>query len=299
MFLPVGDTLLSDIIPPTNEQIDKLIKALMKFYVDDKYKKVSGLASRFALWNLPIELRDTPNVTTSFALWLSLVWIIDDLFDKDRVNNGIETKRIIERIVKGNGHEPLNSHEPLNNPLFELLDRGFNYYREIIGPKGPAYHKIQEWLLTYLDNLFGTEETLTLATYENWRMIDGAMMCVSWHLVHYLQDTTQDDLDSFKQAAVYVAYQNDLLSYQRDLNEGTPNLIRFMEGEGHWDKYQKAVEHVGRLWVDIENPITRSVILGSYNWAITEPRYTEGLKLLQSYLRGDKESFIIKESLTC
>lgn len=290
MFLPVSDKILSEVNPPTDLQLTTLTEELMKFYQAPKFGRVSELAARFALWNLPEHFRDDLKVGGSFALWLSLVWIIDDLFDKDRQNNGPEIKEIMVQIIKG--ETPTSIPERLG-PLCHLLTKGFEKYRKEIGTHGHAYFKIQEWLLTYLDNLFGTEEHLSLKTYENWRLIDGAMMCVAWHLVHYLEDPTQDDLQAFRQAALYISYQNDLLSYQRDLKEGTPNLVKFMKGESHWEKYQNGIEYLNMLWVDIENPISRLVVLGSHNWALTEPRYTEGKALLCAALNGEREKFTI------
>jgi hypothetical protein len=288
MFLPIGDKIISGLNPPTDFQLKTLTNELMKFYVSPKFERVSELAARFALWNLPENLRDNLTVGGSFGLWLSLVWIIDDLFDKDRQNNGPEVKEIIVKIIKGETPPTLPDHLV---SLSTLLINGFTKYRDTIGPHGYAYHKIQDWLLTYLDNLFGNEEDLTLVQYENWRLIDGAMMCVAWHLVHYMNDPTQDDLEAFRQAALYISYQNDLLSYQRDLKENTPNLVKFMDGKTHWEKYQNAINHLNTLWVDIQNPISRLVILGSYNWALTEPRYVEGKNLLSIALNGNHEDF--------
>src|SRR5579872_4921368 len=137
---------------PSDELIDQVYKSLVKKYKlmpiynlfgHSNIKYICKLSSRFALYNLG-NLRDNIKHTKSFALWLSLVWIIDGAFDKYQKKLKPELKNTIIQLIKKLGSRDTEESDDdikidprdasLSDVLLETVRLIYSCYIGIIRP---------------------------------------------------------------------------------------------------------------------------------------------------------------------
>lgn len=286
-------------LSPRERKVRGVSDHLIEFYKEFSFYRpkmmdyVSGLAARYAAWTMPKHLQ-TNKALLSYALWLSVVWIIDGMVDSGRVQN-------LERLVKMFSKErPLE--DPMN-PFEELVSSAYSWYRDLVRPfkrKNPtAYKQVNRWLLKYL----GCQQNrpASLKEYKKHRLQDGAMMCVIWQLMMYGGVAKPSSLRIFSHVSLIVSFHNDLLSFDRDRRQATPNLLQYLGEETPWLQFSKGVALVNKLYkrVSLEDAplevkeICRSVLDGSHSWALNEPRYKVGMTLLRCWEAEDKRGFDI------
>jgi hypothetical protein len=289
MSIVIGTTLLPGVVSPTPAQFTNAAALLRSFFPGSKFDKLVGVASRCTLWTLPERLRDRHDVIEPMGLWLALVWMIDDKFDQERTSLTKYHFNLVRDIV-----DRTISSSKIDDPFFKMIALGFERYYSLM-TYSYASEKIKEWFMKYMETIFDSTSTsfakADLETYTNWRLKSGAMMCVVWHLVHHMDDAVQDDLECFFMASLYISFQNDLLSYERDLRDNTPNLVHIMSPSSVWDKYQAAISHLNAMATNTDNEVAKCVLHGCYNWAISEPRYSPGLVTLGYVLTDNRDAF--------
>lgn len=297
--LTVGISLL-DVpqVPMGSESISKLISYYKQFsfyqnFGSGPFDYICGLSLRYASWTSPLGV--SAECLYIHALWLSLIWVVDSVFDKWKYKD----KASLIQIING---EILQTEDP----FLKMVQTTYGHYLDLIEVyrrKSPyAYEQLVYWTTEYLKNLGNGPGN----DFEQWRLIDGAMMCVVWHLILF----TEEEIDPiyfqfFEKVSILVSYHNDLLSFQRDVVQETPNLVRLFTEEGYWIAFKKGVEYVDRLYKELANDfssidpakqdqiskIALPILEGSYNWSNTEARYKVGLQMIKALKSGDEDRF--------
>lgn len=311
-YLRIGPDPLPGLQAP-----DSLIKMIepriASFYQDTEIYPIapeaidylSGLATRYACWTLPRRLHLQERGVEGYALWLSLVWLIDALFDQDRSMTSEEDAA--DLLLTITRLEEVEGSSPLFTSLFKTVRRAYSKYLDLTAEyrelNPGAYDQILIWFVRYLATLTDSSETQrNLIEYAHWRLVSGAMMCVVWHLCLFTStELSPGSSLLFELVSLIVSYHNDLLSFHRDRDQGTPNLLDSLDGNS-WTRMKKGIELVDRLYSQVgqileeagdENvsEIALAILEGSYNWALNEPRYSHGLKILMAAQTGDRELF--------
>jgi hypothetical protein len=274
-----------------------------------------GLATRYAFSTLS---KDDETAMKAYALWLSLIWLIDGFFDKCRSQTSMEDVKVLIRIFKAETH--LEDMEDTSHPIFEVAIAIYAIYLDLVAQYREAapssFSNLNQWLILYLKTLilpdtdvkgvFHTSNRIeALSEYESWRLDSGAMMCVVWHLMLFngLSPDPNDFLDMFTIASIIVSYHNDILSYHRDLQQGTPNLVGVLNIGNDFDAMVEAVAITDNLYADIATkigllsgvemiaPIILDILEGSFSWAYAEPRYEVGIMMLRALKDNDRKTF--------
>lgn len=262
---------------------------------------LSGLAARYACSTSPQKLQSDERALESYALWLSLVWLIDAIFDQDRsLTSDRDRDELIGVIVT---LKEVNGSNPLCRALFETVRQGFLKHLQLTeehrAARPEAHRQLQIWLVRYLRTLTDTnDQSMNLPEYARWRLDGGAMMCVAWHL--RLLVGGEDLPILYELVALQVSYENDLLSFARDREQKTPNLVDVFSGDD-WTRMKQAVQLVNRLGEQIERilqllgpeigELPRVIVEGSHQWAFQEARYSAGQALLETVQTEDRAAF--------
>lgn len=319
--------------PPCDETIQELISYYRPFQLYSEFDPESinylcALATRYA----HATFRNTDEIALrAYALWLSLIWLIDGFFDKCKSLTSQKDVDTLIQIFQGELIE-----EP-NHILFEVVIAIYDRYLDMIAPycmdNLPVFSELTNWLIRYLNTLIvpitprklhrkiisGGSSRMTLGgvkqsilEYTEWRLDSGAMMCVVWHLVLFNKlPINTCFFRLFRLAAIVVSFHNDIISYRRDLQQKTPNLVsvvRELEEIEDFEAMRGAVDITDRVYTDITvelarlgishpdihkdiGPIVLDILEGSYSWAYSEPRYAIGIDMLRVLKDNDKKQF--------
>lgn len=264
---------------------------------------LSGLATRYACWTLPQRLWSDERAAEGHAVWLCLVWVIDAIFDQDRSLTTEED--VADLLLTITRLEEIEGRTSLLTSLFRTVRQAYLRYlvltREYRELNPDAYNQVLIWLIRYLNTLTDSSRiSRNLIEYAYWRLDSGAMMCVAWHLFLF-SSVNQICPLLFELVSLAVSYHNDLLSFHRDRDQETPNLLDSFDGDD-WTKMKRGIELVDRLYLQIDqilqeigdgiiSEIALSILEGSYNWSLNEPRYAHGLKILLTVQTGERELF--------
>lgn len=107
----------------------------------------------------------------------------------------------------------------------------------------------------------------------------------------------QDKEKAYRDVAAIVSYHNDLLSYDRDKIDGTPNLVTVIWKSGSLteiEAFKKGISVVNDMYdgLDISlDKVSKSVLVGSFNWTNLEDRYISGIKLVQLATSGQDDEW--------
>lgn len=293
----------------------------------DNIRYISKLSTRYALFTLQsLQLNNLFECAESFGLWLSLVWITDGIFDSGGVpktkgahirnNSGEiinEKEQTIAKLLEIlNNKEILDTSQTKDN-LFGLLIPTFKFiykkYLDLMGihVQSDNFKKLKLWTERYLETLCIHKKIENVDDYRSYRLRSGAIMCVVYHLMIYqeLDYTNNDSVHNlFEHISVIVSYHNDILSFNRDLKDGTPNLVGVYGEKDKTDKllsFKAAIKLTNDLYnltismiKDVPEEyatIALAVLEGSYRWTNQEDRYRVGLELLNDVLCNDGKDF--------
>lgn len=330
--LSVGLLPLSNGSPSSQNIIDELISYYKAFQLYDDFGSESinylcGLATRYAYATLCI---NDEGALRAYALWLSFIWLIDGFFDKYK---SLTSQADVENLINIFLLEPID--QP-NHPLFEVIISLYDRYLDLIAPYCMdglhAFSEITGWLLKYLDTLIvpiperkglrknnseGSsrlifDQTYSISEYTNWRLDSGAMMCVVWHLILFNHLSIKSDTFEyfFELCALIVSFHNDIVSYRRDLQQMTPNLVSIARQSNDDDfmAMNRAITITDNLYSEITIEFLRlnqkykdtkvsslvlDILEGSYNWTYLEPRYSVGIKMLHAVKENNKKQFYL------
>jgi len=335
--LSVSDKdLVYQSVGPSNKLIKKIGNYIFNIYSSlpickifgkDSIKYVADLSTRYALWTL-LEMKTNKRAIKNFSLWLSIIWLIDGVFDKYQKKISSEYKRQVVSIISNlyypndksksnyNKDELDKDDSPKSSELLTYLSDTveivYSKYMEKISKyrNTAAYSQIEVWTGVYLDTL-PTSDTITkidkLDEYEKWRLNSGAIMCVIWHYIMFknVEHVSIQDIKLFEKASIVISYHNDILSYNRDKKDGTPNLVNIL-GNGMMNEFElfgNAIDYVNDYYKKLRKSIDQhneqilnillSVLEGSYNWTNNEARYKVGLRLVQLFKDGKINEFDI------
>lgn len=304
--------------------IDDVQQSLIAFYQDhafynlfgaDAVKYVCGLATRYAYhtcnWNKQSALL-THSVIQSFrgyALWLSIVWLIDGLCDKYRKLVTPDDLNVLTNIMLGKPYV-ITSKSMALLLLFDITQLAYNRYMELM-PTGndDSKQQLDDWTLKYFSTLLDDDkQTFTLEQYGTWRLNSGAMMCVVWHelLMNPEYDKAHIDTNvskAFELVSLIVSYHNDLVSLHRDIEQETPNLVTTLNKGDYWEATIAAMAIVDDMYEElltilsnIEHKyivdICRNIVHGSVIWTAAEKRYAKGLSMLQLVMTHQRKEFL-------
>ena len=298
--------------PPKAQVIKSTIDRLTSFYQQYSFYKhipieyLCGLASRYAAWTMPRFLHTDSIALESYSLWLSLIWIVDGMLDSGKVERKEDITDIFfpspvtdKQQFATAFHD--DSPRDSDNPFQEIVRAALKRYRYLIRPyrnKSPdAYQMVEHWLRQYFT--VQNNKPNSISDYKRHRLADGGMMCVLWQLVMYMQITNFSDEKIFTHVSLIVSYHNDLLSYNRDMRQKTPNIINFSPGDSVWERYTNAVNIIDLLYDKIKHTtitpqitsVCSHVLLGSHNWCLGEDRYKVGVSLLRQWEANDRQNF--------
>lgn len=334
--LSIKTQLIEECLKPRDDIVARIQLSLIDFYKSLEIYQiygskavdyVSGLATRYALWTLPEYCRYSDlDATEAYALWLSLVWLIDGVFDKFKSYPQIEKEQmkiiaIIKMAIDGDNYETngMNDSES-SNPLFDALSSAtylaYKKYLRLIHDyrrhSPEIFSQITYWLMQYLNTLTLSPTLNNLKSYYDWRLLDGCMMCVVWHLALFLRikDHTIKDLhmSMFHLVSIIVSYHNDIISYYRDNHQGVPNLINYFQQQDTILSVIEAINLVNSLYLDLSDKFHQlskkypkdvtliaqlclGIVEGSHNWCNQEERYAIGVEMLKSIEKNEIKIF--------
>lgn len=319
-------------VPLAQPIAQRLISFYQGFDVYSKFgaKSVDYIAHLSARYACCTFRSDDEPTLEAYALWLSLVWLIDGLFDKCRVLTCPEDIEVLIDLLGSKEIQP-SGKDPILAALFEVVQEGHRRYLELIRADRPQ-KEVGFWLDRYLRTMIvpttghqrsssdgpGPKETglhrrvqstpgrntsgkkWSIQEYERWRLDSGAIMCVIWQLLQF-QGRADRQEQLFRKIALVISYHNDIVSYQRDLYQGTPNLVSVLRREDEWGAMEAAVELTNGLYREIEAELTQvapelqtlclNLLRGSYYWTNTEQRYAAGVAVLRALQEQDRPRF--------
>lgn len=277
-----------------------------------------GLSTRYSYNVLPKNIIKKEDVEI-FALWLTIVWVIDGIFDKRKKYLTPKDKIYIKSITSYPNLDPDNKYLADIHTVYE-------YYLTKLPPsRSLCFHELQYWFDRYLETLetqnissLGTLETprmlfISLDQYSKFRLDSGAMMCVVWHSFMFLEniDITEikKEVNFFRSVSLAVSYHNDILSLARDYKQNTPNLVTVIsQGKiPNEEIIMKSISIVNNIYKDLSTMfktmtniyrdiighIGISITEGSYRWANGEQRYEMGALLVKNLLSGKSISGLV------
>jgi len=168
-----------------------------------------------------------------------------------------------------------------------------------------AFDQLEYWFIKYLNTLCIEDSNFHLNTYKDYRLDSGAIMCVIYHNILFdnIKEVNFTNLNFYKEVSIIVSYHNDILSYNRDKIDGTPNLVSVLQKDINFrdtndrNIFEYAIHLVNHRYKNIKNTyefsdpytieLSLTILEGSYNWTNREDRYKVGLHLLKHLLRGD------------
>ena len=321
-----------------NEDVNNLVKQLKILYNPLPICKIFGikslnylieLSSRYAFGTIG-NLNKNDHMLLAYSLWLSLIWIVDGIFDKfqnvlteDDINEVIKSfsklnnpfllfdKRVLNTEIslsQLNINKDIDTNYDKNNIvecLINTINTIYRTYLELIR----KCNKLQFTNITYyLNEYFESNlinKNMSLQEYEEWRLKSGAMMCVIWHIMMFKNNNSvKRDDELFIKVSLIVSYNNDILSFDRDIKDGTPNLIDIIKKEKEvsiFEAFKEAVIIINNLYKDISliidnydeeiKELVLIIIEESHNWAIKEDRYKVGCMMLEKVLNDDHDNF--------
>lgn len=256
-----------------------------------------NVSARFVAWTMGCG--DVARAT-NFALWLSMVWIIDGYYDKYRSKfTSADRAHLIETLATMRaGDARRASSDAFLSAIIDVYAIYLSGVAEYRRSNEELFERLNEWFGYYLDFLPVGDVpiyTLTeLGQYRAWRLIDGCMMCVVWHLALYEGVDVSTCASVVERVAVAVSYHNDVLSCNRDLEDHKDNLVVLLsEQETLVEAYRHAIEITDEEFAIAEREcddidakcasIARRVLWGSKAWAEHEIRYERGLEILERF----------------
>lgn len=287
--------------------------ALSKAYGEKAVSHVSRFSASYVFAVAPPSmLASDKQATETLALWLSLVWIIDGVFDSKKSRtvtcqadeDALYDMLVLDKQSAGGAHV---SRDPLIQSVVDGARVIHALYRARVVPyieRNPeAWAMQQTWFGRYLRSLIAARTFESEAEYRPYRLDTGAMMCVVAHLLLFT-GTAPSHAAEWLNVAVVTSYHNDLFSLDRDMAEQTPNVVTVCAAEtrlGLWEAFtwiDAAVVSMERAideGADVDNPqvcsLMRGVASGSRGWHQAEPRYAVGMKLLDAAATNDAEAF--------
>lgn len=302
------------VIPPSSAQIERIATHLftlfesreefMKMYGAKSVNYLCHLSTRYALWVSPEPLRNDELAMKALSLWLTLVWIVDGVFDKHQQAAQLSYRQTLLDVIVNDCSPP--EGESLFGVVLELFSTIYRHYLQLVQPyrerNEEAFQRLITWFARYIHTLPPTTQaSFDLDSYRSWRLESGAIMCVVWQLA-MLSETPIEDEEIFKEISLIVSYHNDLLSFDRDRRDGTPNLVSlFYDTEAidnqqrpvsndHHSAFKRAISYVNkmyeRIWSCPLSGLEASILNGSYCWTNAEERYKVGLRLVRFVVEG-------------
>ena len=282
----------------------------------DTVNYLCELATRYACWSIPSKyLVLDISAVEGYALWLSIVWLIDGLCDKYRTLITIRDVQVLTAIMTGNIYDnPATAVcPPILQSLYEMTTIVYQRYLLLTSAcrqrNATAFTQINYWLRRYCNTLLDdNQRTFTLSGYQRWRLDSGAMMCVIWHLLlfdtstgDYLNDANISEI--FEIVALLVSYHNDIVSLHRDIQQDTPNLVSVINNNDYWTAsklalqildtmYQRLLDKIKAISNSTIADICYNVINGSYHWTHLEPRYAKGVSMIQLIRDEQRVTFL-------
>jgi hypothetical protein len=226
-----------------------------------KLREIGLLATRYSLCILSrvgLSAETAPGAAEAFALWLSLVWIIDGAFDAQRASSTPRGQRLVEEAIRANVESrpaPADAEDSPMGGLASTVRIIYCAYTNLVFEYRLAspeiFDLITRWLLLYVGTVRDSRSggltpahegelaahlgraSAPLVEYAGWRLQSGAMMCVVYHVALFAQPP-RAQLEALlsnegellcKLASLEAALYNDLLSLDRDTHQDTPNLV--------------------------------------------------------------------------
>ena len=129
-------------------------------------------------------------------------------------------------------------------------------------------------------------------------------MCVIWHIMMFENLNLPRDDILFEKTSLVVSYSNDILSFDRDVKDNIPNLIKtigYGRSLNNFNSFKEAIIIINDLYQDISTIINNYdvnlkeiiviILEGSHNWSIKEDRYKIGFKMLKKVINNDETDF--------
>ncbi len=264
-----------------------------------------GLSVRYALWTFPTSMLSDINALKSNILWLSVIWLIDGVFDSyPDLCTELDRDYVIN-IVKGDNSNMIVNTNPslLFSSALDCFQDIYKIFMSLIKEyalKRPlSYEKYKNATIEYLETLTHHTNPTNLTEYEAWRLKGGGIPCVFWQLSLY-SGLEVESSSLVRSISLIISYQNDILSINRDIAKETPNLVLMLKRVGgeDIDAYYEAIKMVNGLYDEVRRDIKNvssstktlceSVLVGSHFWANSEPRYAVGVKILEEFLESEK-----------
>lgn len=303
-----SDVLLSDEIYSLYQPliINPKFDKFWKMVGEDAIRYLCSLSARFALWNLGPDGRKDD--LKSFGAWLSLVWLIDGIYDHGKPYLAFQRASLIKLIAD---LDKATSEVTASNTLEEIVVEIYSSYLKMIEPQRrrnvKAFSELQNWFYRYMVLLpvrdVNTKQMRSLDQYETRRLDDGAMMCVAWHLALFENVDIGLETSLFEFISLIVSLHNDIISCDRDIKDKITTLVVFLR-ENNDDpsctdlkafsealflvnSYNREVEFILENMGDsVIISLAKNMLWGSYNWAIREERYKTGLLLSERFMSG-------------
>lgn len=327
-FVKTPDIKLIDSL--SKKLIEKYTKLPIGLMLDKDIIKSLCLSSvKYILWIIG-DLANDKSIRKNFSLWLSLIYLVSNIFGIYQRKIGeaykLQILKTFKTIYQSNLHvyqmsesvsyskdELFKDESPKSGSLFHalietieiVLSKYFKKFKRYT--KSKVFVQIEHWLIIYLETLpvLGDSPRIKLLSdYEKWRLGNTPIMCLIWHLIlfHQISDITSKDYIFFEKVSVVISYHNDILSYHIDRKNGTLNLIDTLSPDkAKIEAFRNAIDLVNMYYkglISLNRGVsneTSSIILdileGTYSWSQNEERYTPGLKLIEAVKKNNDVLF--------
>ena len=281
---------------------------------------IAALAARYARAVLPVDPvhgRDAVALE-ALALWLSLLWAVDGIFDACRAVTRAADVQALARVLgttlpatTPTIHSPrITPPHPLLAALLVTAQAVMPRYRRLMRDYVPH----RPLLVTFLDARLGAylrtvrdDQVPALGMYAPWRNDSGAMDCVMAHVLLFSRTGYRLNaavLRKLSLVGLAVSLYNDLVSLPRDVHQHTPNLVTMLRqhdpacADDMWAAMHAAVAqvdaHVAEARTARYGPLAEvalQILNGSLAWHQHEPRYADGILLLDAARADDIGAF--------
>jgi len=311
--------LLSDMAVGQQERIANQIfdstyadLMIVSLYGESRVRGVLGVSVRFAQSTLPALAVKHDDAILCHATWLSLVWIVDGLVDSGRIGRSATggILRTLDNVLAGDRAAMATALEDGRaDPILHAVGVVYSKYLDLTKPFAGTFSQIcirnaHAWLSTFLAYAQTSTTYSTLAEYARFRLVDGCIMCVIWNHMLFLGIGPAISDALLQRIALLAAYHNDVVSLDRDIANGTNNLVCIIKNRDQCSSFvaaQRAIVEVDKLAESISSELENAgadirdllscLVYGDYNWGVTDQRYCKGTSLVAAVLANDEPQF--------
>lgn len=297
-----------------------------RFYGEKQLDQLCTISASFGHNQTPLDLmKSVPESPRLLSLWMLIGWAIDNVFDK---HHALTTNADVAALVKildlDPSEVPLEAHdddsgtqekeEKVSPLVASLLESTHVLYNQAYVPgvkpyadRNPeAWQMLKTWYSRYVAHVRDRQAFESVDAFMRFRLADVGIMCQYAQVMMFkgAVPVPQDEA-IWSQATLAIAAVNDIVSFPRDMAQGTPNMlgVHMREtGATEWETIKWADETAYELETNVDtmgavavDPYVAEVasfsVANARLWHLTHPRYAKGVQLLMARRNGNATDF--------